>query len=258
MTKRKLIAIIISAAVVLAGTGIGTYAWFTSKASSAKQTFKSGKLVIDVNGTLGSTDPAEFTIPFSNTGNIKPGDTLTESTDGTGELSTITIKNTGSLPVITLGKFTMTGKDGQEVDLSNAILVTDYSTTYKASEGSPRALKTLVAGGNIDSKVPTGTTFTSDSKPTLRDLLDMQDPIGKVDKYNIDSLMPGEEMTISFKLVMDPDADNTYQDNEAYLNYSIVATQPVGNALEKLGLTDLAVGEEYTADAITAAYSHVE
>lgn len=252
MNERKIIILVIAAVVILMGAGIGTYAWFTSKAASNPKTFTAGKLVIDVNGSSGESSLNKFDIPF-NTNDIKPGDKLTA---GEGNISTITIKNNGTLPMVTLGRFNISDIN-PEADLSDVMIIDQYKIEYKDADGIMRTEKVLVSDGTVSGDV-TGFTTRADNKATLRNLIDMQDPFGKVAGWKIDGLKKGEQMVISFKLIMDPDAGDAYQGQKATLNYEIRATQPNGNAISNLGLAGLNADEEKTGAAITAAINYAK
>lgn len=255
MNRKKLIALIIAAGVFLIGAGIGTYAWFTSRANSAAKTFTSGTMVINVNGKTGGTKPAEFDIPFAeNTNNIKPGDILTAGADG---ISTITIKNTGTLPMVTLGRFTAFDED-QAAKLSDVMLIDEYKIEHKMTDGSSISTKTFVSDGAVvDDGLPGDSSFKKGATVTLRNLVDMQDPFGNVSGWNIDGLKKGEEMIISFKLKMDPNAGDKYQGKTANIGYEVNATQPDTNAITNLGLSELGTDDNTTA-AITAAINYVK
>lgn len=81
--NRKSIAALAIAAVMTAGVGASSYAWFTSQATSVNNTVQTGTLAI--GGTNGSTTLKTFTLD-----NLYPG------TDGT-KSEYITVKNNGSI-----------------------------------------------------------------------------------------------------------------------------------------------------------------
>lgn len=252
MNKRKMIALIIAAGVFLVGAGVGTYAWFTSRAVSADYKFASGKLLIDVNGYLEKEGSTSFDIPFK-TSDIKPGDMITT---GDGNISTITIQNKGTLPMATLGRFFV--KDASTgADLTDVMLIDEYKIDYKSTiDGSKtREPKVLVSGGTVNSSI---TGFAPGGKATLKDLLNMQDPFDKVAAWNIDGLRKNEEMVISFKLEIDPEAGDLYQGQDVTLRYEIAATQPKQEAIIHLGLSGLNIGDGPTANAINTAIGNAE
>lgn len=79
MKKRALLSLLLIG-VLAFGAGLGTYAWFTSQATSTDNVFETGTLKIDDNGNVQQILEIE---------NIYPS--------WTSEVKTITVENTGSL-----------------------------------------------------------------------------------------------------------------------------------------------------------------
>ena len=88
--SKKLVFITLAVLLVAALAGIATYTWFTDSAAVSGNTFTAGTLNIDITNQT-PTMPFEFT-------NLAPGDTVT---------GTITVKNTGTLPLQYYGYITI-------------------------------------------------------------------------------------------------------------------------------------------------------
>lgn len=123
MTKRILLSLSIIAAVAAIVIG-GTKAFFSSKATSANNTFTAGTMNLRLSNTGNSTD---YHPSVSNTWNFSdmiPG--------GTPQIDTLYVKNTGTVPGKTLG-----------------VNVSKYSQTVGSFENQVRITKMTFGGSNL-------------------------------------------------------------------------------------------------------------
>lgn len=121
--SKKLVFITLAVLLVAALAGIATYAWFTDSAAVSGNTFTAGTLNIDITNQT-PTMPFEFT-------NLAPGDTVT---------GTITVKNTGTLPLQYYGYITIdtqtAGQDGDGANLADVLEMT-FTPTDVRGAGAP-------------------------------------------------------------------------------------------------------------------------
>ncbi len=134
MSKKALLSLLLIG-VLAFGAGLGTYAWFTSQATSTDNVFETGTLVIDNPGN------GEFTSGILAVDNIYPS--------WTGN-KTITITNSGSLDFqFRLNNITLKGSNDDAGILyngSNGLEVSfDNATWYKANAVSNIVFGTITA-----------------------------------------------------------------------------------------------------------------
>ncbi len=94
--NKKIIISLLLVGVLAFGLGLGSYAWFTSQATSTDNTFTTGRLSVN-NETAFNTAQ----VGLVNLGNLKPGDL---------ERFTFDVKNTGTLEM--KYRFKLTGITG--------------------------------------------------------------------------------------------------------------------------------------------------
>lgn len=115
MSKKLLFAIM--ALVLCVGLIGSAFAYFSDSVASNNNTFTAGTLSIDHAGIVGA---ATFNIP-----NMAPGDL-------TG-METYTIKNTGTLPLVWLGNWIITGPSA----LKSAIYINYADMKFLKADGTP-------------------------------------------------------------------------------------------------------------------------
>lgn len=216
MNKKSVLSLVLAGSLAF-GAGMGSYAWFTSTATSTANTFQAGTIIVDANNS--SKNSGSFDIALK-TNNIQPGEVLTT---GDGGYSTITVKNTGTLNMATFGRFTL----ADDNDLSKDMLITDYSVDFYR-EGATTPYRT---DNFIDKGVRTNSQFASNMK-------DWVNGNGPLDipgtNWDLEAMKPGDYYVIKFKLAYDPNA--TEQGKTCKLKYEVKTTQVNAGAIKALNL----------------------
>jgi predicted ribosomally synthesized peptide with SipW-like signal peptide len=212
--KRKAILSLMLVAVLMLSAGLGTYAWFSSSATSANNTFTAGTLKLRNEGE------GSFNIALKSN-NIQPGDILTTGADG---WSTINIINDGSLPMATFGRFTLADVNNKGIDFAKDIEILEYKVNF--SNNPDRE----------DYFITEGIATNSNMATNMYDWVKGDGPLDAPNTaWDMEALKPGESLKISFKLGYDKDA--TIQGQKVTLGYEVKATQVNLEALNELKLT---------------------
>lgn len=194
--KRSLLISLVLIGILAFGLGIGTYAWFTAQVTSEDNTFEVGTFELN-NGT-----DVDLGTLFNKT-NMAPGQ---ES-----EVYTLTLTNTGSLPMILRA----------EADVS----VTDKNGTVYA-ESDPFLSKfevnpTVIIGGQSYNG---GWMNLQQLAPYLNN--NIPDDNG----FEQQAFAAGETITLNFKLRLNSAADNSYQGSTLNANLLIQGRQVDANS----------------------------
>lgn len=128
--KKRYIAAMLVVTLICAMAGVGTMAWFTSKATSNDNTFKTGTLILGT-GAEGTTDnDQEHVFPNVTFGNMEPG-------QPPEKVQTTVLKNVGSLPFylyrITASELVDNNPDNGKDDL----VLDDVITVEITIDGEP-------------------------------------------------------------------------------------------------------------------------
>lgn len=224
MNRKSLLSLVLAGSLAIGGA-VGSYAWFTSNATSTANTFHAGTIKVDVNNSNGNEDN-HFAIPFKS-GLIQPSDVITTGENG---YSTITVKNNGTLPMATFGRFTLANDDG----LAKDIKITDYKVDFYNADKTKKS--------RVDNFIENGVDKVGGFNLDLKGWVDKngpQDIPGTA--WDEEALKPGEYFTITFKLVYDANAVD--QDKKCDLGYEVKTTQVNADAITNLGLEG--VGADY-------------
>lgn len=224
--NKKLIISLVMIGVLAFGAGLGSYAWFTSEAVSAANEFTSGTLDVNVDGNAADS----VNMNLGTVDNLAPGD-LTE-------FAVLTITNDGSLGAATFGHFTFSnGESNDGVDLADVLVFNDYKVQFYGSDGQPKDREDnfIENGSNVNA------AFTSAYGPevTLREWIDGQGPLDNTGNWDIEGMKPDEKIVITFRLRMDEDANNDYQDKSGTIGYEVKATQAKAQAIRDFDDTNL-------------------
>ncbi|MTI48865.1 MAG: hypothetical protein FH761_13555 [Firmicutes bacterium] len=221
MTKKALLSITLIGLLAF-GVGMGTYAWFTSQATSSNNSFATGTLALATAG--------EGSINIDlNTANLQPGDILTG--DDTTEFASITIENDGSLNMATFGRFTVDG------NLADDMIITDYKAEFFHKEESQPY--------RVDNFIENGVKHNDQFASNMYDWVNGNGPLDiPGTAWDEEALKPGDYFTITFRLVYDKNA--TAQGETANLGYEVYGTQVREGAIQALNLEG--VSDEYIAN----------
>lgn len=220
MNKKSVLSLVLAGSLAF-GAGIGSYAWFTSTATSAANTFQAGTLMVDVNDSNSTADNT-FSIPLK-TANIQPGDILTNGSNG---FSTITVKNNGTLPMATFGRFTL---DNTGL-LAKDVKIQDYKVEFFDENGNPTS--------RVDEFIKDGVVRKDIQGQIGENILAWVNGSGPLDimgtPWDVEGLKPHESYKITFKLAYDTDA--TEQGRTCKLGYEVKTTQVNKDAMVNLKL----------------------
>lgn len=229
MSKKALLSLLLIG-VLAFGAGLGTYAWFTSTATSQNNEFEAGTIQLDVNG---ASDAQNFEIDLKDN-LIQPSDVLTT---GEGGYSTITIRNKGNLPMATFGRFTLEGNmTDEEIQFARDIKILDYSVRFYDENDNERTF--------YDSKNPQVRRVRRDDfivdgvgdgfALNIYDWVNGRGPRDLNSSWDMEALRPGDYFTITFRLAYDESA--TLQGQKVNLGYEVKSTQVNLDAINDLKL----------------------
>ncbi|WP_162991271.1 TasA family protein [Biomaibacter acetigenes] len=227
--RRNIIISLVLIGLLAFGIGFGTFAWFTSSATSQNNTFTAGTLKLNENGLSGFTN-------LGNIGNIAPG-------DSTDEVSVV-IENTGSLDLAWFGGFRVTpAVENGTTKLAEAIYIKYAKMEFLKEDGSiwEPADEFIVNGTGSG---PYGAFYTqlAQNDPmgvvTLKSFLEAN-AMGAGPGVQMGALKPGSNYKFTFVLGFAPNAGNEYQAdaediNPVNISYAVDATQIDLGALEAL------------------------
>lgn len=206
-------------AVVGGVTVAATRAYFTNQSILGASTISSGTLTVNATsnnhgyldlGTLGKLEPEMTTEPIS-----------------------IIVKNTGNLKAATFGKFITPEGNG----LDEALNFYDYKVEFFNADNTPITARGVdvfvvngVGQGAFATQYPSG-------KVNLKAWIDGNGPLDIPGaSWDEEALRPGQYIKITFKLQMDKNAGNTYQNKYVKLGYQVESTQVNKDAILGLGL----------------------
>ncbi|MDF2531706.1 MAG: Camelysin metallo-endopeptidase [Clostridia bacterium] len=230
MNKKVIISLVLVALMGF-GTAIGTFAWFTSTATSNNNVFTAGTIALDVNG---QTD-GSFDIALNNSGLVQPGDILTGGDNG---IAMITVKNNGNLPMGTFSRFTLANDTGLLDDMK----ITDYAVEYYGSNGQLK--KTISRKTGIDNWFANGVKLnTAVNANNMRQWITGNGPEDiPSTAWDMELLKPQEYYIVKFKLVYDTAAED--QGKTCNIGFEVKSTQFNIDAIKALqleGVTDSAI-----------------
>ena len=210
--NKKIIISLLLIGVLAFGAGIGTYAWFTSTATSSNNTFTAGTLKIDVNDSLNNNN----TFSILSTGNMAPG-------QSTGK-ATLVIENQGNLNLGMFRQFRLAA-DSSEI-MAKALVVSTFKIT--------------------DPSIPNGLDLTTHAHWTTNrwdidgvggvTLWDLANRVTDVsnDGWDIFGLKPNGSQTIEIEFTLPETVGNEVQGLSATLAMNVRATQINAGAIEAL------------------------
>jgi len=251
ISKRLLISLSLIAMMAFA-VGMGTYAYFTSQATSTSNAFTAGTL------TVGLTANTSTTTPFSVSGELQPGDIVTKSDANTVGPTVIEIKNNGTLNLAEVYKF-VTEETGTH-KLSNMLYFTNLKFESLEPNGTTpwSPADDVVNNGDISTQFSWGNTTYyrdlagADGKLSLAEW-NAADSMGAGPGIGMGALKPNHSYKITFELKFDEAADNNYQGKNMNGYFVVYSTQITKNALDtffdahpEIGLHDVA-GDENVA-----------
>lgn len=228
MNKKALLSLALIG-ILAFGVGLGTYAWFTSTAVSTDNTFESGTLMLNTNGTIDdpNTTDAAFTLDLGALGNLKPGDITSEES--------VEIKNDGSLNLAWFGKIMIDG----DTMLGDAIYIKEMKMEFLNSAGEANVWEPTDhfihegRGYGLYSDHFEGLVDSTMGYITLNNFLS-DNAMGAGSGVQMGALKPGYSYRLTFQLGMAEAADNQYQGKTMNLKYVVNATQIDEDALDAL------------------------
>lgn len=218
-------------AVVGGVTVAATRAYFTNTSVLGANTVSSGTL------SVGTSSNGKGYLDLGTIAKLEPG----AHTDW----YTITVKNNGNLNAAVFGKFELTEDGG----LANALKLYDYKVLYYKADNS--GVARWATNGGYYGTLSNEDYFIKDNdvdhkwsaiggKTDLTDWTNLNG-YGPADtpgySWDLEGLKPGYYYVISFRLMMDPAADNTYQNKYAKLGYRVESTQVDADALGAMSTT---------------------
>ncbi len=225
--NKKIIISVLLIGVLAFSLGLGSYAWFTSQATSSDNTFTTGTLRLDQGGLEAFNLNDEVN-------KLKPSDIT--------RLITIDIINDGSLDLAWFGKFIVSDDtfvlNDETRSLTEAIYIEEMQMEFlkpdEHSQWEPTD-KFIVNGrgsgtygGHYD-----GLVDSTLGVITLKNFLN-DNAMGVGAGVQMGALKEDYSYRLSFKLGFAPLANNDYQGRTMKIEYQVNATQLNANALNAL------------------------
>ena len=224
MISKKILASVMVVGLLALALGYGTYSYFSDTKTSTSNTFIAGTLKLDGAGF------ATFDLG-SVIGNMAPGD-LTS-------YASITIKNTGSLPLVWLGDWVITGGSL----LREAIYIDDATMEFLNKYGTPGIWEPtdhFIKDGRGFGSYPNWYNQLADSskfKVVSLNVWDGNNGMGTTPYEHVGALKPGYAYKLTVRFGFAKDAGNEYQGdvtNPVTISFKVDATQANPDALAKL------------------------
>lgn len=224
--KKRLVLTLMLIGLLAFGAGLGTYAWFTSTATSTDNVFETGTLNLDVNNNNGEP----FALNLGTINNMQPGDL-------TDEVS-VNIKNDGSLDLVWFGKIILLG----DTKLAEALYVEDMKMEFLDKDGYSDIWEPtdhfIHEGKGYGTYANYYDTLIDNNMGviTLEKFLN-DNAMGAGNGVQMGALKPDFAYRLTFKLGLAKKAGNEYQGdqvNALSLKYIVNATQVNAEAITAL------------------------
>lgn len=221
--NKKLIISLVMVGIMAFGAGLGSYAWFTSAATSNDNVFQAGTLQLDVNNDV----EGAYTLELGEISNIQPGDVMNEEE--------IVITNEGTLDLAWFGNFVINPGDEK---LAEAIYIKEMQMEFLDDNGGAdwepvdRFISNGVGAGTYAAHYNT-LVDNEMGVITLKNFL-ADNAMGAGPGVQMGALKPNYSYRLTFTLGMAEEADNEYQGLGMGLKYVVDATQVNAGALDDL------------------------
>ncbi|HYE12649.1 MAG TPA: TasA family protein [Patescibacteria group bacterium] len=240
MNKKVIISLVLVALMGF-GTAIGTYAWFTSQATSNDNVFTAGTLTVGLN----TNELEGVEKNFAVTGNLQPGDTITRDAIGNAGYAKIEIVNEGNLDLFYFDNFVLKGND----KLAEAIIIKNWKNALYENAttiASDRWPDHFIQDGvfqyghyrndyNEDGIMDNSVDYNGDGKLSLAEWLDARNTqMGPEKGWDFGVLKPGAKFVQEFELVFDEAAGNEFKGAQLTGMFKAVATQFKPAAIDDL------------------------
>jgi predicted ribosomally synthesized peptide with SipW-like signal peptide len=221
--NKKILASMMVVGLLALALGWGTYSYFSDTETSLGNTFTAGTLKLDGAGFT-SFNLGDII------GNMAPGDL-------TGYAS-ITIKNTGSLPLVWLGDWVITGGN----KLREAIYIDDAKMEFLKPEGTTtwepddHFITNGVGSGSYPAWYNSLASLSKFGVVSL-DVWDGNNGMGTTPYEHVGALNPNYSYKLTVRFGFAKDAGNEYQGdvtNPVTISFKVDATQAKPDALAKL------------------------
>ncbi|MGI6588175.1 MAG: TasA family protein [Peptococcia bacterium] len=234
MRKRVLISLLLMGILVL-GIGIGTYAWFTSEASSKGNVFTAGILEVGLSGD------GETELDFGCTENMQPG-------DETEEVQMV-ISNEGNLDLAWFGYFKIEPVDAEKSSrLLRAIYIKNAQMEFlNPEEGVWEPIDQYITDGKGSGPYPGTYNDMAAADPfgviSLNSWMNGEyaNVMGMGKGVQTGALRPGYKYRLTLQFGFAPEAGNAYQGDQASalnIKYVVKATQVKEGALAAIDAND--------------------
>jgi predicted ribosomally synthesized peptide with SipW-like signal peptide len=232
MNKKVIISLVLVALMGF-GTAIGTYAWFTSQATSNDNVFTAGTLTVDLKANGGNAENS-----FSIGGLLQPGDIVTKDATGRPGMAKIEIVNTGNVNLGFFDNFALTSFDK---DLADKIYFKNWKNSYHVKKGDvyvqvweDQFITNGVAkyhdredaeGNNLPNS--NNIDLNEDDKISLNEWLDAsnRDQVAIANGWHVGGLLPNAKFVQEFELAFDESATSAYMGRSLTGEFKVIAGQ---------------------------------
>jgi len=221
--NKKILASIFVIGILALAMGYGTYSWFSDTETSTSNTFTAGTLKLDGTGFT-SFDLGDII------DNMAPGD-LTA-------YATIIIKNDGTLPLVWLGDWVITGGN----KLREAIYIDYAQMEFLKPDGTTAWEPTdnFITNGVGSGPYPTWYNYLASLSTfgvVSLDVWDGNNGMGTTPYEHVGALEPGYSYKLTVRFGFAPNAGDEYQGdvvNPVNIKFKVDATQVNADALAEL------------------------
>jgi predicted ribosomally synthesized peptide with SipW-like signal peptide len=229
MNKKALLSLVMVGTLTLGV--VGSYAWFTSKAESKDNNFRTGKLTVGVTSNKNTVGDSQV-IALSSV--AQPGDIITAGANGQSGPAVIDIVNNGDFNLAYLANFEFTSADK---GLSEKIYIYDWKNEVVDSTGKVTEIDHFINNGKDVYGFYTSDQVDTDKndKVSLAEWVASNNNGMNINNgWDPGAIKPGYTVRNTITLKVDEDANDDFQNKTLGLKYKVLATQANVPALGKL------------------------
>jgi predicted ribosomally synthesized peptide with SipW-like signal peptide len=233
--KKKVLVSLVLVGTLTVGVAAASYAWFTSRATSAENKISTGRLTVNLDANK-KEGAQRYLLSGSLNKLAQPGDILTIDNNGNLGSAVFEIVNNGNFDFAYLANFQLVSGNG---NLAKHVIIQDWENGIYDSTDKMIWKDHFIndgtyyygAIGRLDGIDGTA----KDGKLSLSEWLAAGNAgMGVAAGWDVGGLKPGFKFKNTIKLVLDENANDAFQGQELGIKYDVLATQPTVKAVEKL------------------------
>jgi predicted ribosomally synthesized peptide with SipW-like signal peptide len=215
MNKKALLSLVLVGSLSL-GAAAGSYAWFTSQATSAANTVQTGELKFNLTANIddGKQNPIALSSKF------QPGDVITVGANRQPGSFKVEITNNGDFDMVYFDNFKVEYDTGNMLDV---IYIKNAKNTLYKVDGTEAWTDQYIVNGTPKY---TYNDANGDGKLSLREWLAKENvALDLGNGWHYSALKIGAKFVTEYELAIDENADNRYINKSIQLAYQTYSTQ---------------------------------